>query len=105
MYKPKIKVRGKHGDKPDKSELYDKYCRTSHEVRGLKFQFTILYHKCKPLMCESIENFWYLHDYRGHGDRCALVLSAGSTLKSDKLQLCSVLCELLSNLTYLELLL
>nr|DAV45091.1 MAG TPA: hypothetical protein [Caudoviricetes sp.] len=20
-------------------------------------QFTILYHKCKPLMCESIENF------------------------------------------------
>lgn len=36
MYKPKIKVRGKHGDKPDKSELYDKYCRTSHEVRGLK---------------------------------------------------------------------
>ena len=36
MYKPQIKVRGKHGDKPDKSELYDKYCRTSHEVRGLK---------------------------------------------------------------------
>ena len=37
MYKPQIKVRGKHGDKPDKSELYDKYCRTSHEVRGLKY--------------------------------------------------------------------
>ena len=79
MYKPQIKVRGKHGDKPDKSELYDKYCRTSHEVRGLKYNpetgdmMTIQSHLTRGAWIEIVIEWAEEYRYMSHLTRGAWI--------------------------------